>query len=86
MRFAIMLSWTSEVPPSMELALVLSQAFGEFAVLGALAVPFKFIGAARIHHQLIPALVEFCPVIFQHRRIGADALAGFGFVFHALKR
>ena len=70
---AMMLSWTSLVPPSIELALVRSQSRAAAPSLRALALPLQRVGAARRHQQLVAALVQLGAVVFQHRGAGRIA-------------
>ena len=79
-RLAMMLSWTSLVPPSIELALVRSHARGRGAVVRGLALPFERVAAARGHQQLVARLVQLGAVIFHHRRLGGVRPAGLQFV------
>ena len=71
------LSWTSLVPPSIELALVRSQPRAASPPRRTLALPFQRIGAARRHQQLMAALVQLGAVVFEHRRDGRIGLLGF---------
>ena len=61
-------SITSLVPPSIELALVRSQARGRAPPLRALAFPFQRVDAAGRHQDLVAALVQLGAVIFHRRR------------------
>ena len=75
MRLAIMLSCTSLVPPSIELALVRSQARAAAPSCERSPSHSSASAAADGHHQLRAALVELGAVVLEHRRTAPGAPA-----------
>ena len=85
---AMMLSWISDVPPSMVLPRERSQSRVSVSssLAEARAFPAEPLRPGEVHHQLAAALVQLGAVELEDRRLGTGRLPGLQAVARARQR